>query len=303
LFGRRPSDDKVGNASLQASRKGRPAAEPWPHATRWSERPTDGRHWGFETETPRAETWTAETPIQDVTPEYIEAPAPALQAAAEVSGAARVDPAETSRPEPVAPIAPAAGYENMDPRSAAALRLSAVEAAAQPTETLFGLPIAEPTSRPATPHEPAWIRVQREASEAASAQAAEIGQLVPAEPEPIEATPVVPVAPPPAMPAVQPVAAAPQRPTPEVQAATAWPPLGASWPSPKDQTAPWPAPEATVVPAAVAAQQISTPTVAEMWVQSSQEVVNRGSVRVCRSCALPVSTQARFCRRCGTAQN
>ncbi len=200
----------------------------------------------------------------------------------------------------------------MDPRSAAALRLSAVEAAAQPTETLFGLPIAESTSRPATPHEPAWIRVQREASEAASARAPEIGQLVPAEPAPNEATPVVPVALPsampampamPAVPAVQPLAAAPQRPTPEVPAATAWPPLGASWPSRKDQTAPWPAPEATVVPAAVAAQRISTPTVADMWVQSSQEVMNRGSVRVCRACALPVSTQARFCRRCGTAQD
>ena len=41
---------------------------------------------------------------------------------------------------------------------------------------------------------------------------------------------------------------------------------------------------------------------AEMWAQSAQEVLNRGSVRVCHHCALPVSTKARFCRRCGTQQ-
>jgi ribosomal protein L40E len=52
----------------------------------------------------------------------------------------------------------------------------------------------------------------------------------------------------------------------------------------------------------VAAQQANAPTVTEMWAQSSQEVLNHGTVRVCHRCALPVSTQARFCRRCGTEQ-
>jgi len=42
--------------------------------------------------------------------------------------------------------------------------------------------------------------------------------------------------------------------------------------------------------------------VTALWAESTQQVLDRGSVRVCHHCALPVSTQARFCRRCGTRQ-
>ena len=45
-----------------------------------------------------------------------------------------------------------------------------------------------------------------------------------------------------------------------------------------------------------------SPLVAALWAESAQQVLDRGTVRVCHNCALPVSTQARFCRRCGTRQ-
>lgn len=280
LLGRRTSDEEVGAAPRGPSRKGGSAAGPWPHATRWSERPTEGRHWWTKTETPRPAMWTSETPIQDVTPEYIEAPAPAgtVPLTAEARAAVPSEPTPTSRSEPIAPttpVAPAVAHADLDSCSAAPMRLSADESAAS-----YLAPDLEPVET-FTPAE----------------------QVTPD----LEAAPAMPVAQPaaaaPATP--QAVPARPQRLAPEAPAAppaTAWPPLGARWPSRKDPTSPWPAPDAPAVPAIVAAAQIPTPTIAEMWAQSSQEVVNRGSVRVCGSCALPVSTQARFCRRCGSPQ-
>lgn len=80
-----------------------------------------------------------------------------------------------------------------------------------------------------------------------------------------------------------------------------WPPFAASWPAPDHHGGTWPGPAAPL-PAVVAAHQSQPLFAAEMWAQSSQEVMNRGTVRVCHRCALPVSTQARFCRRCGTQQ-
>lgn len=83
-------------------------------------------------------------------------------------------------------------------------------------------------------------------------------------------------------------------------------PLGSKWPPKDDPNAPWPMPPARDVPSvlsAVAASRQQGPlNLSEMWTQSAQEVINRGTVRVCRNCSLPVSTQAKFCRRCGTQQ-
>jgi hypothetical protein len=81
-----------------------------------------------------------------------------------------------------------------------------------------------------------------------------------------------------------------------------WQPIGSQWPSREAAADRW-TPPSDQIPAAIVAQQITAPVEAEMWVQSSQEVLNRGTVRVCHRCALPVSTQARFCRRCGTQQS
>jgi len=230
-----------------------------------------------------------------------------------------------------------AGPVPLDPRYALALRLSAVESAATPVAEGEGRPataIAEPAEAipgepapasehaaetaaataatlppapPASTHRPPpepeppapvrrtslaskpplWLRVQREAAESAPARSFD---------EPDRRLADGPAAAPVLSPSRQ-AADAPAAPP-----ANPWPPLGASWPSHEQPGAPWPGPDATALPAVVAARQGSTPTMAEMWVQSSQEVLNRGSVRVCRECTLPISTKARFCRRCGTQQ-
>jgi hypothetical protein len=86
----------------------------------------------------------------------------------------------------------------------------------------------------------------------------------------------------------------------EDRATNQWPPLGASFPN-QPRIGAWAGPEESGVPAVIAAQA-AEPDMASMWAQSAQEVMNRGSVRVCHKCALPVSTHARFCRRCGTEQ-
>jgi ribosomal protein L40E len=83
-------------------------------------------------------------------------------------------------------------------------------------------------------------------------------------------------------------------------------PLGTGWPPKGDPNAPWPMPPAHDVPSVISAvaatRQQGSINLTEMWTQSAQEVINRGTVRVCRRCSLPVSTQAKFCRRCGTQQ-
>jgi hypothetical protein len=89
-------------------------------------------------------------------------------------------------------------------------------------------------------------------------------------------------------------------PSPHGQGPAWWPPLGARWPSRETPGAPWPVLAAEVSP--MAALDAAAGQVTQMWAESSQEVLNRGTVRVCHHCALPVSTQARFCRRCGTRQ-
>jgi hypothetical protein len=82
-----------------------------------------------------------------------------------------------------------------------------------------------------------------------------------------------------------------------------WQPLGAIWPAPKSPESSWQGTDPSSLPAAVvAAQQVARPTGPAIWADSSQEVISRGNVRACHHCALPVSTHARFCRRCGTQQ-
>jgi hypothetical protein len=127
---------------------------------------------------------------------------------------------------------------------------------------------------------------------------AEVAEILPKPIPPLAApSPIPPLAAPSPIPPLEapPLYRAPQAPA-------AWPPIGASWPARETPGAPWPGPEAPWVPAAVVAREAALPVLAGMWAQSAQEVLNRGSVRVCHRCALPVSTQARFCRRCGTKQ-
>jgi ribosomal protein L40E len=91
------------------------------------------------------------------------------------------------------------------------------------------------------------------------------------------------------------------------EAPAPWPPIGARWPPQNAAATPWPGPDPALLSASVAAarqaERAESPPIATIWAESAQEVLNRGNVRVCRHCALPVSTHARFCRRCGTQQS
>jgi len=368
LFGRRAQESDPSSAPRPrraSSRRGQPADESWPHATAWSERSLEGRHWWQDAATPASESG-AQPDDQVVAPGAFEArPVGTLEPAAErppeprrtVQPKARTEPA--GRRARSAPVPARSAPVEIDPRAAAALRLSAVEGAMGPAaapqvqsdaapkgpraaaeqaapspaggsaagaEPSFDLPVAAPPRRLAAAYEPAWLRVQREAAEPEPDRSHEVPEEVladdsaeaPETEEPAVAQmPAAPAraaqAPASPAPAAQPEAprtetktlAAPPQATSDMPAlapATPWPPLGASWPTREKPGAPWPAPDTTPVPAVVAAAQVPAPTVAEMWVQSAQEVLNRGSVRVCHHCALPVSTRARFCRRCGTQQ-
>ncbi len=69
------------------------------------------------------------------------------------------------------------------------------------------------------------------------------------------------------------------------------------WPS----SAPDPAPQWPARAAIVAATRQGP----DLWVASSQDVLNRpgSGVQACVSCGLPLSATARFCRRCGSQQH
>jgi hypothetical protein len=257
------------------ARNGQPSGDPWPLATRWTERPIEAGR---------------------------DEPAASAEAVAPLA-------APSLPPGPVAAQPTVNEQDDFDARSAAAERLSAV----QDNAVVPGEPIEEP---PIPAFLPVW-------ADSPTLPEAPIQQPS----TPIELTPGLtlqgsPFGPPPAVPAPrQPAVAEPtawpeadrevveaQRPrttgTPPSRPVppTPWPPLGASYPAQADPGAPWPGPEGAPAPAVVAAQSASAPPMADMWAQSSQEVLNRGTVRVCHRCALPVSTQARFCRRCGTRQ-
>jgi hypothetical protein len=333
LFGRRaPETEPSATASPRrsSSKPGRTAGESWPHATAWAERSAEGRHLWLDTGAaaagPARMTADGVFPPEPVDAQPILTPQPAAERAPEprrtVPSKPRLEPA--ARPSWTAEAAAQASHMEIDPRSAAALRLSAVEAAmGLPASNEAGPDTAEvlrdaPAAPAAPAYEPAWLRVQREAAEPEPDWSIDVPDRALAADSPEVRPDEEPAAP---VPAAEEQAQAEQAQATESQPAetqeapaqatfdmpveppaTPWPPLGASWPAREKPGALWPAPEATSVPAVVAAGQVPAPMMAEMWAQSAQEVLNRGSVRVCHHCALPVSTKARFCRRCGTQQ-
>ena len=276
-----------------SGRRPQPAGDPWPHVTEWSNRPLENHDW-----------WAADT---DASFDEIESepawPNVALPAAlAEPSGAAPQDvdrrPAALGLPGPSA-----------DARTAAAVRLSAVAAAGSDATVRpdFLPEPAESDEFPALAQQPLFdlseaAREHRSAAESAPTE------LPVADQDVLEAIRNMPVRAPQWTPArrsarTASTSQAPAGPdSPRTTPPGPWPPLGASWPAQGNANAPWPGPEGAPVPAIVAAGQVVAPILAEVWAQSAQEVLNRGSVRVCHHCALPVSTQARYCRRCGTQQ-
>jgi ribosomal protein L40E len=307
LFGRRGANDKAGAPNIHESAAGGGlATEPWPHATPWAESQLGGRRWrgdGADDPSytdPRADEAAqpvAEYPADLATdlradvPDDLVPDQTAGMPLPEGSGEPKLaltpvgalEPASSSPDSPVAAARKPADFEAAlagklreaaalsEARSAAAIRQSAVtHSPNRPADE--GAAVAEPVAQSEAP---AWPEADAEVAEVARVEAAPlpapVGQAA-------DTSPVEPSTPP-----------------------VSWPPFGASWPAPAPHSGMWPGPAAPL-PAVVAAQQVQPQLVVEMWAQSSQEVMNRGTVRVCHRCALPVSTQARFCRRCGTQQ-
>jgi nicotinate-nucleotide--dimethylbenzimidazole phosphoribosyltransferase len=213
----------------------------------------------------------APVPTDDSAP-AIPAPQFAAPAAADTAPAA----ADTAP----AAAAPAQSQSQSPAPDNASPWLSAVDGPRQKSQSpsqhqMFDMPVSQPVRPqvPAAPQAPA-----------------------PQVPAPQVAAPQVPAAPQVVAPQAAPEPAAHRTP------AAPWQPLGSAWPAGQDPRTPWPGPQVPDALPAVAAQQNNASTVTAMWAQSSQEVLNRGTVRVCHRCALPVSTHARFCRRCGTQQ-
>ena len=257
------------------------ATKLWPHATEWSQRPIQAHDW-FKEATPTA----VEPEIAQVDEAYAAATVAPLPPELEV-----VPATEAAAPSDEVPSLP-------EPPTEVVRRIDFAEplsVVAMPSPTpmpFYEQPVPIPAGQqtlfdvaPATDD----VAVEPELAAAGPEAQPEVPEVVP-EPAPPPETP---------SPAV-PLEAPPLYRSP--QAPASWPPIGASWPARETPGAPWPGPEAPSVPAAVVARKAAIPVLAGMWAQSAQEVLSRGSVRVCHRCALPVSTQARYCRRCGTKQ-
>jgi hypothetical protein len=245
----------------------------WPRPTRWLDRPVEHHDWWVD----EADTTSREP--EEIQPER----APSAEVAEPRVSEFEAAPAEVAAPE-TANVAPEPAPE---PAALEAPEPEPASAAAEPASPapkqgeLFAMPGATTDRWPAArPDVPARAPVQWPASDLpdwAVAARLRAGSLEP--------TP-------------QPEPAAPE-----------WPPLGATWPARDSQSSPWqmppgsaPRPRALAAHRADQAEIAESPLVAALWEESSQQVIDQGNVRVCRNCALPVSTHARFCRRCGTKQ-
>jgi ribosomal protein L40E len=273
-----------GDSSLRspapATGPSEPVGEPWPHATEWSQRPIQAHDWFADAN-------------QSVEPEIaqIDATYAAAQAAPRLPEPEAVLATQAAEPSDEVPSVPkplADAVRSVD-------FAEPVRVAAMPPPP--SMPSYEPV--PVSAGQQTLFDVAPATDEFAGEPGLESAAQPDAHPDVAEVAPK-PAPPPAAASPTVPLEAPPLYRAP--QAPAAWPPLGASWPARETPGAPWPGPEAPSVPAAVAAREAALPVLAGMWAQSAQEVLSRGSVRVCHHCALPVSTQARFCRRCGTKQ-
>jgi hypothetical protein len=299
LFGRHGPSDKVGTPDgSDSGADGVALTEPWPHPTPWAESLLSSSRWrgnGIDGAADAAAgpdaaaTSTLDQPVdqaadlsvplaKDRRADGSEEPAsdhtetPAL--AHDVDGSVLAPAVTLDLVEPGDSAATLAGVPEEaavgEARSAAAMRQSA----ARHSENLRADEVAAAT-RPAPTEIAARHDRDSELAEVARRKAT-------SRPAPVRH-------------------AADAAPTGTSSPPVPWPPLGASWPAREPHRDAWPVPAAPLT-AVVAAQQSQPTYELELWAQSSQEVLNRGTVRVCHHCALPVSTQARFCRRCGTQQ-
>ena len=274
----RPSTPKeqegAGPIKAHRSKDATPMA-PWPVPTPWVERPIE-RHdwWGDEDSAPIAAQPPVDAPTLE-TPEpfaasVFESPIPAVSAPI-VLTPPEPEPERHFEAEPEPEPEPERHFE------AEPLR---------PTE-------AEPEPVPAEPSQQPLFTLPAATTDRWAAAKPDLPPLddkaalspLPAKRRPLEPTPIA---------------------APNPDESSEWQTVGASWLSAARSQAPWRIPIASQMPASVVTASHSdaaeSPLVAALWAESAQQVFDRGSVRVCHQCALPVSTQARYCRRCGTQQ-
>ncbi len=184
------------------------------------------------------------------------------------------------------------------------------ELVAEPAE------LAEVVAEPEAPAEPEAVEAQAAAVQPAAEP--QTDRLVP-EPEPVAAAAIAPEAAP--QPPVEPAPAQPSSPAPASMAPgwlTVAPDDGAApaWP----QRPTWPASTRRPLEGATLAGRRMMPTsnAAALWAASAREVLETGpladqatavgpsvapSAQPCIGCGLPLSANARFCRRCGSRQD
>lgn len=170
-----------------------------------------------------------------------------------------------------------------------------------PPASAWTAPSVEPPTAPSPPPPPAAPSQQQPAAPQASASMA--GPQPATSPTALTPPPAG-MAPPsavPAQPPPTPAPAAPPVPPPPPPAAPAPPPAGMAPPAaPGGMTPPTPAPPPATaallsMPPAVASQPLPPPT-------EKRRSVPLASSRGCGNCGLPLSAQAKFCRRCGKPQ-
>jgi ribosomal protein L40E len=338
LLGRhQPSAEPVAPAPPAPAKPAKPAksrkqaastapVQAWPTPTRWLERPIEYHDWwGDDAQAADGQASPEaaggyEVPAQAVpaAPEHVTqtAPSPAWllrQQDPAGTGAAPRPPRAPARPAAPAPAAPAPGQPER-PAAATEAPSQEVPAPAQPAAAAPAPPVAPPQPAAPAPIQPPIPAAATPAQPALTLPpATTVRWPAPAPDIPARA----PAEWPPADPHDARWLAAQQRSVEsgqdaprETEDGPAWPPIGASWPAQKRPAAPWPIPSDTVaaagsMPARPADQGDSpeSPLVAALWAESAQQVLDRGGVRVCHRCSLPVSTHAHFCRRCGTRQD
>jgi hypothetical protein len=269
-----------------------PGGDPWPHATRWVDRPI-----ASPAAIPALEASTvmaSPAPVLPVLPvlpvDSVVTPAAPMPEPVPAAVAPAFEPAPTAEPPSVVEAAADLAPEVASlPEPDTLVRGSEPERAPDQAQLPPPVTVTDPGRH--SIFEPApGIATRRPAASTPESIAAS-GGLAPA-----AEAPATPVRPEPLEPAKTPVYID--------QAGPMWPGLGGQWTPQEQPTRVWPAPTAAVPSPAILSARAAAPSqsASDVWAQSSQPVLNSGSVRVCHRCGLPLSTHARFCRRCGTSQ-
>jgi hypothetical protein len=289
-FGHPAQGQKPAVVEPAQSLRGTPSSDPWPHVTRWADRPTQSSTSTFASDPGPAEA--SATPFLPVEATAAAA-APAFEPATGLAPTPEPELAAqaTAAPSPQEPASPPVEPWIAAPAQPAPEPRQLPQRQSWPEQGQLPLPAAAADAgRPSVFEPAAGMAIRRPAASPSDPIAAT------ARPAPAP-TPAAPPQPEPLEPAKAPVYVD--------RAAPMWPGMGGQWTPQQQPNQVWPAPTSAVPsPAVLSARTAApaTPSAADVWAQSSQPVLTSGSVRVCHHCGLPLSTHARFCRRCGTSQ-